>query len=202
MTHSTGKRIFLLCTLALLACVSMSQAARAAVVIALELSELVERSEYIVVANAQQATSRYDDHVIVTDVALKVVTSLKGPAKPGSSITVTHLGGEVGDIALRVPGAARFTLGQSAIVFLRRAAAAAAAAAAATSGELNVTGMSQGVLPIIGTGKAAEVETAGAGATLMRRDENGALVNMPSRPAQKRVLSELLTEIDQLVHKR
>jgi hypothetical protein len=199
MTHSTGKRIFLLCTLALLACVSMSQAARAAVVIALELSELVERSEYIVVANAQQATSRYDDHVIVTDVALKVVTSLKGPAKPGSSITVTHLGGEVGDIALRVPGAARFTLGQSAIVFLRRAAAAATAA---TSGELNVTGMSQGVLPIIGTGKAAEVETAGAGATLMRRDENGALVNMPSRPAQKRVLSELLTEIDQLVHKR
>jgi hypothetical protein len=36
----------------------------------------------------------------------------------------------------------------------------------------------------------------------MRREEIGVLVNMPSRPAQKRVLSELLAEIDQLVHKR
>jgi len=170
---------------------ALSPSARAAVLMALELRQLVEQSDYVVVAKAVDESSRYDDSLIVTDVTLEVVTSLKGAVKPGSSLTATHLGGAVGDIGLHVPGAATFTLGQSSVVFLRHAKGRAA---------LNVTGMSQGVMPVVGTGSGATVETAGSGATLMKRDAQGALVEMPTQPVRTRVLADLLAEIDQLVH--
>ena len=169
---------------------ALSSSARAAVLMALDLRQLVEQSDYVVVAKAVDESSRYENTLIVTDVTLEIVTSLKGPARPGSSLTATHLGGAVGEIGLHVPGAASFTLGESAVVFLRHAKRGAA---------LNVTGMSQGVMPVLGTGSDATVESAGSGATLMQRDATGAMVEMPTQPARKRVLSDLLAEIDQLV---
>src|SRR5689334_4623195 len=105
--------------------------ARAAVLMSLDLPQLVEQSDLVVVGSAQKQSSRYVDKLIVTDVSLAVSMSLKGPAKPGEIVTVTHLGGSVGEVGLQVPGAAAFKLGERVVVFLRRV----------PSGDLNVTGM-------------------------------------------------------------
>jgi hypothetical protein len=162
--------------------------AHAAVLMSLDLPQLVEQSDLVVVGSAQKQSSRYVDKLIVTDVSLKVVTSLKGSAKAGDVVTVTHLGGSVGEVGLQVPGAAAFKLGESAVVFLRRV----------PSGDLNVTGMSQGVMPIKGQGAEQQVMPGGSGAELMQRDDDGRLVEKPVQRQQPRVLTDLVAEIQRL----
>jgi hypothetical protein len=170
-----------------LAIAPYAEPAHAATLIALDLPELVRTSDYVVVANALNESSRYADKLIVTDVELRVITSMKGSAKPGETLVATHLGGAVDRIGLRVPGAASFKIGQSAIVFLRRAPG---------GGDLNVTGMSQGVMPILGNA----VQTGGVapGTTLMQRDAKGVLVEAPAKAAESKPLSDLITQIEEL----
>ena len=164
----------------------------AAVLIALDLPALVSQSDHIVLANAESESSRYADGLIVTDVQLRVIAKLKGPASVGSVLVATHLGGSVDRVGLRVPGAAHFELGRSAIVFLRRAE---------QSTELNVTGMSQGVLPIIGSGGTAQVRLGGREATLMQRDAQGALVPAP-KESRRQTLASVMAEIERLANSR
>lgn len=169
--------------LGLAAPAGLSAPAQAAVLIALDLPELVEQSDLIVVASAQKHSSRYVNKLIVTDVTLDVSRTLKGTSRPGEPVIVTHLGGAVGDVGLSVPGAAQFKLGERVLVFLRRA----------PSGDWNVTGMSQGVMKIDGQ----EVMPGGTGAELMERDQEGRLVEL--KPQRPRPLPDLLSEIEQLV---
>jgi hypothetical protein len=165
--------------------------ARAAVIMALDLPALIQQSDHVVVAKAEASSARYVDGLIVTDVSLRVISALKGPAEPGATLIATHLGGAVGQVELSVPGAAHFVIGQSAIVFLRRAAG---------SSELNVTGMTQGIMPIAGSGSSAHVMVGGgSGATLMQRDTNGAIVEAPKPGPQQQTLAKLLADIQHLV---
>jgi hypothetical protein len=179
--------------LGLIVCIVVfaSAGVRAATIVALDLPMLVSQSDLVVLAQAESETSRYLDGLIMTDTSLRVISALKGSAAVGSTLTATHLGGSVGSIELTVPGAAHFTIGQSAIVFLHRAA---------VSGDLNVTGMTQGVLPITGSGDGAVVITNGsAGATLMERDPNGAFVPKPSVAPSQQTLADLLANIRRIV---
>lgn len=181
-------------TLSLLLCLGFglaiapyAETARAATLIALELPELVRTSDYVVVANAQNESSRYADKLIVTDVELRVITSMKGSAKPGDTLVATHLGGAVDRIGLRVPGAASFKIGESAIVFLRKAPGGT---------DLNVTGMSQGVMPVVGN----QVQTGAVapGTTLMQKDANGVLVEAPAKAVKMQSLDAVIAQIEQL----
>jgi len=178
----------MMATLSTLATTSLPRA-RAAVLVALTLSDLVSQSDHVVVAHPETQSSRYADGLIVTDVTLRVISTLKGPTPIGATLIATHLGGSVNQIGLRVPGAASFAPGRSAIVFLRRAQA---------SDELNVTGMSQGVMPIFGETGQAQVQTGGDHATLMQRDANGAYVPA-SGAASRQALSAVVAEIERLV---
>jgi hypothetical protein len=162
---------------------------RAAVMIALELGELIAQSDHIVVAHPESQSSRYVEGLIVTDVSLRVISTLKGSTPVGATLIATHLGGSVDRVGLSVPGAARFTPGRSAIVFLRRAEG---------SHELNVTGMSQGVMPIIGEGAAAQVQTGGDRATLMQKNASGTYVPAPST-SRHQALSTMVAEIERIV---
>jgi hypothetical protein len=164
--------------------------AQAAVLMALDLPALVQQSDLVLVGNARKQSSRYVDKLIVTDVTLEVVANLKGALKPGELVTVTHLGGAVGEIGLSVPGAASFKLGESAVVFLRRV----------PNGDWNVTGMSQGVMPISGKGAEQRVLMGGTDSALMQRNAEGQLVEKPA--AAPRKMSDLLEEIERLVHSR
>jgi hypothetical protein len=164
---------------------------RAAVLVALDLSQLVEQSDFVVVARPETQSSRFSKGLIVTDVTLRVSRVLKGTTLPGATLIVTHLGGSVGQLALDVPGAAHFAQEQSAIAFLRR-----------TEGrpELQVVGMSQGVLPILGEGPNAQVAPGGAGAALMQPDKvTGALKEIVPSAPQSRTMNDVLGEIQLLV---
>ena len=162
----------------------------AAVVIALDLAQLVDQSDFVVIARPEGESSRFSKGLIVSDVTLRVSRVLKGATAPGAALVVTHLGGSVGQLALSVPGAARFAPNQSAIVFLRRAEGRS---------ELQVTGMSQGVMPIVGDGPTAEVTPGGAGASLMQRDAAGALKDIAPPASQSRAMYDVISEIEKLV---
>jgi hypothetical protein len=97
----------------------------------------------------------------------------------------------VGEVGLSVPGAASFKLGESVLVFLRRV----------PSGEWNVTGMSQGVRPITGQGAQQQVLPGAAGAELMQRNADGQLIEA-REPERARNLTDMLGEIERLVHSR
>lgn len=168
-----------------------SGGARAATMLALDLSQLVELSEYVVVAQAESQTARrIEPHgLIVTDVRLRVSRALKGPTQPGEALTVTVLGGAVGRVGLRVPGEASFPKDQRVLVFVRREA---------NTGELAVTGMSQGVMRIEGSGDGAQVLPGAIEAELVQSGAEGALQPAPDALREPRPLSRMIGDIERL----
>lgn len=155
------------------ASVAVGGSARAATVRALSLDELTAAAELIVVGQARERQSRWSDsgRLIVSDVAVGVERVVKGRATAGQDLVVTHLGGSIGDLGLRVPGAAAFELGGRAVLFLR---------AHPATGELRVVGMSQGALPVV-LREGGQVVLPGAhGAALMAADVDGALRPAPA----------------------
>ncbi len=186
------RRSFVFLGLLLLAAAAgTSVSVQAAVLLALDLPELVRTSEHVVVAKAETRAARKaaDSGLIVTDVRLRVVTGLKGGAKPGETLVATLLGGSIGDVGLHVPGEAIIPEDRSALVFLRRN----------QQGELNVTGMGQGALPIVGQGKAAAVHPAGENAELVQAGADGKLREAPGAVMRAQPLAGLLTEIRRIV---
>jgi hypothetical protein len=167
--------------------------AQASVVEKLGLPELVSRSEYVVLAQVESAEARRAGKYIVTDVTLRVTKSLKGSAQPGTTLVATHLGGVVGGVGLSVHGAPHFETGKSAVVFLRRA----------SNGDLHVTGVSQGLMPVE-TDASTQTTVVQTGVTsrsaaLVERNSQGALVDAAKTSEPKRKLDSLLDEITQLV---
>lgn len=146
--------------------------ARAATLYAADLAQLVRMSDYVVLAKAEARSTRKVEStgLIVTDVKLRVSLPLKGATKAGDALTATLLGGSMGDLALTVPGEATIPDDRGAIVFLRRA----------SNGDLNVSGMSQGVLSITGQGGSAMVNPSTGDAELVQNDGTGKL--QPATP--------------------
>jgi len=168
-----------------------SEPVRAATLLAVDLAQLVKMSDYVVLAKAESRTSRKQQSsgMIVTDVRLRVQSALKGATKQGESITATLLGGTIGDVGLHVSGEANIPDGRGVIVFLRRAG----------NGELNVSGMGQGVLSIAGQGGSAMVMPAAPDAALVQADPQGKL--QPSEPQAlpgPQPLAAVLAEIRRL----
>lgn len=106
--------------IALAATLSFAPAAHATVVIESPRAELVDRSQLIVRATVSGATSRWneDGSQIITLTTLRVTEYVKGSGP--STLTLRQLGGQVGDVASRVAGDARFESGQEVFLFLRQ----------------------------------------------------------------------------------
>src|SRR5687768_279649 len=94
---------FLLLLLALIPPVDASQ------LIPRTLAELSTGSEVIFVGRCEAVTSRWNDDrtLILTTNRFRVLRAIKG--SPGSTFTVTELGGQVGDTTLQVSDIPRFT---------------------------------------------------------------------------------------------
>lgn len=89
--------------------------------IRLGLEELVTASPTVVVGHVVDARSYWNEEgdFILTDVEVAVIESLKGV--PGESrITVTLLGGSVGDLTTLIIGGAQLLPGRSYVLFLDR----------------------------------------------------------------------------------
>lgn len=163
---------------------AMPSGADASVVLALDLDALVAQSDEIVVAEVLSQNASWTGRRIETEVRLRVDETLHGRSTRGGTIAVRRLGGNVGDIGMRVEGEPSFVVGQRMLLFLRRA-----------YGVLRVVGMSQGAMRIV-PGEPAMVEPGGAGLSLMRRSATGALTDAdPASLPQARPLDEMLDDV-------
>lgn len=163
--------------------------ARASVLEALEMRDLVHAAHEIVVASTRSARSRYDGPRIVTESVVDVEDRMRGGAT--SELRVVTLGGAVDGVGMRVEGAAHLPVGERAVLFLRRTRGGAT---------LTPVGMAQGVLPVARDAGGHDMVLPGArGLALMRRVAQGQLVPAPAALREPRPLAELVVEIEALV---
>ena len=104
----------------------------------LDFEQLVAESELIVHARVVGSRSYImpSRGWILTETRIEVLGTVKG--SPARFISVTELGGEVGDTGMMVPGTARFKQGEEAVVFLKNVA-----------GMWRTSGLIQGKFPIV-----------------------------------------------------
>ncbi|MEZ4433625.1 MAG: hypothetical protein R3F65_14550 [bacterium] len=131
--------------------------AAAATVRRLELPDLVRLADLIVLATVQATEPTRRGKRIVTRATLLPETTLKGT--PPDPLVVEVPGGVIGGIGQKVPGAARFDVGEQVIVFLE---------ASAPDAPLAVVGMAQGklrVVPGLDGARLAATSTTSASST-------------------------------------
>lgn len=133
------RRAFLLVVAALLVAL-LPRDAGASLARAITLSQLVSRSQQIVVGTPLEAHARWETlggrRRIVTYTRVRVDQAIDGSG--GSELMVRTLGGQVGDIGQVVSGAAVLSIGQPALMFLARYG----------DGVLGLTAMAQGHFPL------------------------------------------------------
>jgi len=90
------------------------------VLVPLSDADLVRTSALIVVGTTLKIESlALRDGRVLTEITLRVERTLKG-RPTGTKVVVTAPGGRAGDRTVRIHGAPEFTLGEKALVFLRR----------------------------------------------------------------------------------
>lgn len=105
--------------LAIVCAMGTAATAGATTLVRAGLDALVATNQQIVVGKVVGASSYWnaEGSFIFTDVRIAVSESLKGELHRGE-ITVTVLGGTVGDVSVVIPGGAELKPGQSYVVFL------------------------------------------------------------------------------------
>lgn len=168
----------------------------ASTVEALSLRELVTAADDIVVGQVISIEAHYDEHQrIVTDAILRTSEVMHGRARRGDLLTVRRIGGEVGDLGLRVEGEALLVPGENLVLFGRRIATRAVPSGFV----LRPVGMSQGVLPIAEQDGVSMVMPGGEGLALVDRGADGRLVEGTPALVTPRSQDELLGELRELV---
>ncbi|MBX7197338.1 MAG: hypothetical protein K1X94_35130 [Sandaracinaceae bacterium] len=133
----------------------LSAPAHASTAIALSVEDLVDRSEVLVVGVPKSRVSRWEGGRIVTYTTVAIDTAIGGAKKPGETLVVRTLGGQVDGIGQITHGEAQLPIDRPMVLFLR---ALPAGNAKAMVGSLTVTGMAQGALPVeVGTDKVARI---------------------------------------------
>ena len=154
--------------------------AAATIIVPRTLEEMARDSAAIVRAKVVQQQSAWDEahRRIHTYAELEVLESIHGrPA--GATLVVRTLGGEVGDIGMRVSGTASFRVGEEVLVFLR--------ADPVDAERFQVVGMSQGKYTIDRSGEAPVAVASVAGLAFAQRDASGKLA-VEERPGDDRAL--------------
>ncbi len=153
---------------ATLVCLTAAPAA-ATLAEALSLRDLVAQSEQVVLVSCTGEQALRDDRDrIVTDYALRVEDPISGASRAGDTLTLRSLGGELGDLAMRIEGEPRLVPGRRYVVFLR-----------SIHGVMRPVGMSQGVLPVTEEHGSLTAHPGGAGLALVQQSGRGQLVPAP-----------------------
>ena len=164
---------------------------QASLVMALDLKELVGRSDHIVVSDVVSIQAAWDakhEHIMST-IQLNVVEAWKGPAKPATRLTVVQPGGTVGDITMVVFGLSQFKPGERSLIFLRGKMEAA-----------SVVGMAQGKRVLFRdsvTGRWMADGPDRSGALFMRPDASSpsAAAAATENALRRRALDELHQDV-------
>lgn len=95
-------------------------ASHATVLIQRDLQDLTIESSDVVVGTILGASSEWNAERtrIYTHVVLEVEKCVKGDFRPGERVKFQTIGGETGDVSLRVPSAPIFRVGERTVVFL------------------------------------------------------------------------------------
>ena len=162
-----------------------TSSASATLIDALDLTDLTRSADDIAVFRVLETQARWDDRGrIVTDAALRVDEVWKGDATIGSVMVVTRLGGDIGDLGMRVAGEPAYETGARIVVFLQEDA----------EGVSRAVGMSQGVLAVRTVNGVDVALPNGVGLELVRR-VNGTLQPAPSAVPAPRALRSLRTDV-------
>jgi hypothetical protein len=107
-------------TLTLLLVPVLAPLSHASQLIPRTLTELSRGSEVIFVGRCEAVSSDWNDDrsLILTTNRFRVLRAIKG--SPGSTFTVTELGGRVGDTTLQVSDIPRFSVGEEVLLCVRR----------------------------------------------------------------------------------
>jgi hypothetical protein len=124
---------------ALITLALLSGAAHATTMIPLDLHALAARADRVVLGTVLASESRWtaDHGTIYTEVTLRVERSYKGAVKEGETLVVRREGGTAGGIGMHVFGAARFDVGEQAVVFVEQ-----------RGGASYIVGMAQGKMRV------------------------------------------------------
>lgn len=153
---SRWAKLALLCGAGLVPSLYALRPAPASVLTKLSLGEMAGRADRALVGTVEEVRSRLlgDGGYIVTEVRIRCTRELLG-VPSGTVFTVTHLGGEVGEIGQKVFGEASYQVGQEVLVLAEE-----------RGGAFFAVGMAQGALHIEREPHSGErrvhVELAGA----------------------------------------
>ena len=161
--------------------------ADASIVQGLELEELVAHADRIVLGRVLFSESfERPNGQFGTWHRISVEREIRGQAPDEQEVMVETLGGQIGDIAMRVEGEPSFTVGERVLVFIRDGGPYTA---------FRSVGMGQGVMRVRTEQGVETVSQNREGLMLMRRNEKGRLERSPGALPVKERLDALLLKL-------
>lgn len=181
---------------ALLVALITTSPAYGSIVEALDLSELVQQSDRIVVGRVvfSEAFQRRDG-TIATWYRVEVERELRSDAPTRDEepeVIVQVLGGQVGNLGMRVEGEPRFTVGERAVIFMREGNELA----------FQPVGMAQGVMRIRMDAGDETVFQSREGLLLVRRGPDGSLTRSSGALPRKERLKAFLERVSTIVREQ
>jgi hypothetical protein len=180
----------------LLAALIVASPAHGSIVQALDLSELVAQSDRIVVGRVVLAEAfRRRDGTISTWYRVEVERELRTDAPTRDEepeVIIEVLGGQIGDLGMRVEGEPRFSVGERAVIFMREG----------TQLGFRPVGMAQGVMRIRRDEGGESVFQSREGLLLVRRGPDGLLKRSPGALPRKERLQTFLKRVSTIVREQ
>ncbi len=184
-----------LCAVLLAALITASPA-NGSIVQALDLSELVAQSDRIVVGRVVLAEAfQRGDGTIATWYRVEVERELRGDAPTKDDepeVIIQVLGGQIGDLGMRVEGEPTFSVGERAVIFMREGNQLA----------FRPVGMAQGVMRIRMDAGDETVFQSREGLLLVRRGADGLLKRSPGALPRKERLKAFLERVSTIVREQ
>jgi hypothetical protein len=178
---------------ALLMTLLMAGPADASIVQGLELEELVAHADRIVLGRVLFSESfERPNGQFGTWHRISVEREIRGQAPDEQEVMVETLGGQIGDLGMRVEGEPSFTLGERVIVFIHDGGPYTA---------FRPVGMGQGVMRVRTEQGVETVTQNRKGLMLMRRNAQGRLERSPGALPEKERLDALLSKLRGIVEK-
>jgi hypothetical protein len=167
--------------------------ANGSIVQALELQELVAHADRIILGRVLFSESfRRADGQLGTWHRIAVEREIRGSAPDEQEVIVETLGGQMGDIAMRVEGEPSFRVGERVLVFVRHGGPYTA---------FRPVGMGQGVMRVRREQGVETVTQSREGLMLVRRNAQGRLERSLGALPKKERLDVVLSKLRDIVER-
>lgn len=178
----------------LLAGLIFASPADGSIVQGLELEELTAEADRIVLGRVLFSESfQRPDGQLGTWHRIAVESEIRGQAPDEHEVIVETLGGQVGDIGMRVEGEASFRVGERVLVFVRGGGPYTA---------FRPVGMGQGVMRVRKERGVDTVHQSREGLMLVRRDAQGRLKKSLGALPEPERLDTLLTKLREIAKRQ